>query len=286
MTLMAASADSSEAARTGPHDISILVVGDLEGDEFRDVPAAFEVLAPNPRLFVASCPREAEAWLERGEAPACIVVAQAYPGQYSSEAVGRLWSRAPLSRLVALLGSWCEGEARSGQPWPGALRVYWHQWSARAPRCLAQLAAGRCGPWTLPPTATDEERWAADVGGAEGPKLVGLVAIHTPHAAMAEWLSDACRRIGCATVWAGPCRPAHIAGARAALFDATDLGHREAEQLARFASRVAPAPVIALIDFPRFEDWRRAERCGAAAVLSKPTSVEDLWWQLRRLRGT
>jgi len=33
-----------------------------------------------------------------------------------------------------------------------------------------------------------------------------------------------------------------------------------------------PTPVIALLDFPRIEDYDRALEAGAAAVLSKPTS--------------
>ena len=57
---------------------------------------------------------------------------------------------APLARLCVVAGSWCEGETRSGRPWPGVWRVY--AISGRsARRELAALAAGRPTVWNLPP---------------------------------------------------------------------------------------------------------------------------------------
>lgn len=43
-----------------------------------------------------------------------------------------------------------------------------------------------------------------------------------------------------------------------------------------------PAPVIALLDFPRIEDYDRAMAAGAVAVVSKPLHLDDLFWQLDR----
>ena len=62
-----------------------------------------------------------------------------FPGQFSCEAIDRIRTRAPLARLVGLLGSWCEGEVRSGQPWPGTIRIYAHQWPGRAEQELKRL---------------------------------------------------------------------------------------------------------------------------------------------------
>src|SRR5262245_51191431 len=73
--------------------------------------------------------------------PELIVLTQSRPGEVSCEAVDRLRSAAPLSRLVGLLGSWCEGEVRSGHPWPAVERVYWHQWPAWLVREMRQLAS-------------------------------------------------------------------------------------------------------------------------------------------------
>ena len=48
--------------------------------------------------------------------PAAILFVQSRPGQFAQCDIERLHALAPLARLVALLGPWCEGEARSGHP--------------------------------------------------------------------------------------------------------------------------------------------------------------------------
>jgi len=68
--------------------------------------------------------------------------------------------------------------------------------------------------------------------------------------------------------------------ATAAIFDGSDLRGTECDELRHLAAALRPAPVIALLDFPRIEDHHRALCAGAAAVLSKPLSVDDLFWQL------
>ncbi len=60
-----------------------------------------------------------------------IIVAQDRPGQYSFNMFERLHNAAPLTPIIILAGSWCEGEARTGKVWPGATRVYAHQFVAR-----------------------------------------------------------------------------------------------------------------------------------------------------------
>ena len=67
---------------------------------------------------------------------------------------------------------------------------------------------------------------------------------------------------------------------RAAIFDANDRPPYQYEQLRRIAADVRPAPVIALLSFPRPEDRDWALAAGAAAVLSKPFLLVDLLWQL------
>ena len=156
--------------------------------------------------------------------PDVIVVAQAFPGQFSHQAIDRLRRLAPLARVVGLMGSWCEGEMRTGLPWPGAVRTYWHQWAARCDRELRRLAEGECCSWTLPPTATEEERLLADAecGRAHSPTVGGqsnchpsaaLVLIRARSHEMAEWLSAACRSRGFATVWQRTATAARVEGA-------------------------------------------------------------------------
>jgi len=97
---------------------------------------------------------------------------------------------------------------------------------------------------------------------------------------MWSWLAEACRSRGLAAVWQRGPQVVDVAGATAAIFDATDLGPAESAALRRLAAALRPAPVIALLSFPRVEDHDRALRSGAAVVLSKPAAVEDLFSNL------
>lgn len=261
-------------------EISILLVGQADRSEFREARSALDALGR-----VTGFP-EAEAALaaltEAEVAVDLIVVAQAFPGQFSHRAIDRLRRLAPLARVLGLMGSWCEGEMRTGRPWPGAIRIYWHQWLSRSIGEFGRIQRGECSAWGLPLTATEEERLLLAADQPE-PKRQGLIAIHTQPPQMQDWLSAALRRRGYSTVWLRPPRPARVEGPSAAIFDGTDCHGQQLEQLRHLAGMLHPAPVVALLDFPRIEDHRRAGAAGAAAVVSKPLHLDDLFWQLDRL---
>jgi hypothetical protein len=258
----------------------VLLVGSTARREFRDVRAAIGPLAD---VTPAADMEAAAAILSDAEiVPELIVVVQAFPGQFSAEAVDRLRLLAPLARIVGLMGSWCEGEMRSGKPWPAAVRVYWHQWPAQCAQQLGRMREGACGAWGLPATASEEERVLSLAEQPGGPSAAGLIAIHTPWFEMHDWLAAACRRRGYSTAWLRPGQSACVRGARAAIFDATECVDEEAQALSRLAAAVRPAPVVALLDFPRVDDRDGALTAGAAAVLAKPLLIDDLFWLLER----
>jgi DNA-binding NarL/FixJ family response regulator len=259
------------------NDISILLLGDVGRPEFR---RAREVLDAIGHVRRANGADDAAAELADGQwAPDVIVIAQAYPGQFSQAAVDGLRRRAPLARVVALLGSWCEGEMRTGRPWPGVIRLYGHQGLARCQRQLRQLVEGRLSAWDLPVTATEEDRLLA-AASTPWPQRQGLVAIATRRAEMEAWLAAACRACGYATVWLRPQDVARVEGAAAAIFDAAGSGQHELDEVRRLAAALAPAPLVVLADFPRVEDVDRLLAAGAATVLAKPLDVDDLVWAL------
>ena len=215
--------------------LSILLLGDADRTEFRDARPCLEQWGT-----VYSLPdvAAAAALLAEGQlVPDVILVAQAFPGQFSHPAIERLRRLAPLAPVVGLLGSWCEGEMRSGRPWPATVRTYWHQWPTRCNRQLRRLAQGECCAWTLPSTATEEERLLADaqcsphtpcadrdVLGKGSPlpgrhtecadyiNQRGLVLIHAQSHEMAQWLSAVCRSRGFATVWQRTGLPPELKG--------------------------------------------------------------------------
>ncbi len=262
------------------HTVNILLVGDLRRREFREARFAMDACGA---VVEAADVAAAYAVLAEGEqAFDLIVLATAYPGQYSCEAVERLRRLAPLSRVVGLLGAWCEGEMRSGHPHPGSIRVYWHQWIPRLGRESARWHDGvRCS-WGLPITAGEEERVLA-LAEEPIPKRSGLIAVCSQEFAIGDWLCAACRGAGYTTKWLRPGDLPADEKPVAAIFDANDQPHQQYEDLRRFAAALHPAPVVALMGFPRVEDRDRALASGAASVLSKPLLVEDLFWELDRL---
>jgi len=169
---------------------------------------------------------------------------------------------------------------RSGEPWPATLRVYWHQWVDRCAAELQRIRFGRPAAWSLPVTATEEERLLLELHDPL-PTGAGLIAVRSRSFEMADWLCDACRRQGYATVWLDQCSIPRIEGAAAALIDMADAGPDDLAELGVFAARLRPAPVLALMHFPRSQDVRHAGRYGAT-VLSKPVQIEDLLAQLAR----
>jgi len=101
--------------------ISVLFVGDSEWHEFQP---ACEELSATTQLSCAREAGDAARQLESGDAHVdLIVVAQIRPGQVSPAKVHALRTLAPLARIVGLFGSWCEGESRTGSPWPAIPRL-------------------------------------------------------------------------------------------------------------------------------------------------------------------
>jgi hypothetical protein len=257
-------------------EITVVLVGDTDRAEFREACASLEALGDT--TTVPDLDAAAERLIDAPLPPDLIVLAQSRPGEFSSPGVDRLRALAPLARMVALLGSWCEGETRSGRPLPGVIRIYWHQWLPRLAQELDRIRCGRCPTWGLPATAGDDERLLL----GSPPRLArhGLVAIHARRFEAADWLSAACRLGGYATVWLPPGWRTRVEGAAALVFDGSDFSGREPAELRRAGAELGPLPIVVLLDFPRAADRDRARAAGAAAVLSKPLLVDDLLWQL------
>ena len=288
--------DSDLAAAMPP--IRVLLVGDVQRPEFREAAATLGACASAAAVAGVA---EAESALASGEiSPAAIVVAQSFPGQFSHESIERLQRAAPLTRILGLLGSWCEGEPRTGRPWPASARLYWHQWPARAPRLFRRMNAGKVCSFSLPATATEEERLLADLeptfampagGGAclgqtaapgqlgSLPAHKGLAVVRCRWFAVWEMIAEACRHRGLSAVWRRD-DSTRLEGAAAAIFDCDRLDANEFGALRRMADSLRPAPVIALASFPRVEDQHRALAAGAAAVVSKPFAWDDLFAEI------
>ncbi|MBN2294296.1 MAG: hypothetical protein JXM70_17845 [Pirellulales bacterium] len=277
--------ENAQTRSTQPAN-TVLLVGSADRAEFHAARDQLESLACVRRVADIDA---ALAVLREGFVPELIVVAQSFPDEFSIEAVDRLRRAAPLARLLGLMGSWCEGELRTGHPWPAVPRLYWHQFPPQCDRELAKLKSGAGSTWGLPVTAGDEERLLAAHENIE-PVDGGLIVVWSRLFEMQDWISDACRLRGYSTIWLAPGRTTKVTGARAAIFDGCRCDDMEIGEMKELISLIAPTndnplPILALLDFPRIEDHKRAIAAGAAAVLSKPLAVDDLLWQLDQVVG-
>ena len=211
-----------------------------------------------------------------------VIFAQARPGQFSAGDVELVSRRFPLAHYVALLGSLCEGETRSGHPWPGVVRVYWHQFLAR---CESELRVSLFPTsWQLPRTASDVERTESVFERPQDPAS-GMIVVFTRNASLFDALSAACQTIGYSCVWCSNQRRRNFHGAVAAIWDGETQGQIDFLQLSRITAELPEVPVIALLGFPRHDQVLQAQAHGARAVVSSPFLLPDLWNAIRAVRG-
>jgi DNA-binding NarL/FixJ family response regulator len=260
---------------TLPHDPSVLVVGDAEHAELR---SAVDLLRETACVSVASHAEQAAADLaQAAQPPELVVLAQSRPGTVHPRALRRLEQLAPLAGVVALLGSWCEGQARSSRPTGGVQRLYWYDFAIWWARQLAHRRAGRGPDWARPEEgARNEDREAS---------RNGFILLSTAEWETATALADELASQGYATAWQPPGRRVVHHGATAGIWEGGQLDDREASRLTAFCRQLAreDAPVVALLDFPRHNRCRCALEAGASVVLGKPWLGVDLVGALERI---
>jgi DNA-binding response OmpR family regulator len=212
--------------------------------------------------------------------PDAILLAQSRPGESSTRNISALRARYPLTPIIALVGSWCEGDHRHRGVSQGVPCIPWHAWPVRLPEALDRLFAGKRGPWSLPLLSSEEERLChADESAC--PTLTGLYLVRTriyeTWSALADLLSSA----GASAYWLRSPGD-QVRGAKAILWDIARGDDMELDSLAAAKRRLA-VPIVALASFPRVADIERIISCETASVIAKPFAVDDLLTILQRL---
>ena len=245
-----------------PHPV--LAIGDLGHADFE---RAMELVRRTPRVAVLDRPNCRE--------PCELVLAfQQRSGSVDTQFLESLHERMPLAGKAVVLGTWCEGEARTGKPLNAFERVFWYQFPTWWSAVRDAWSGGGPTHWQRP-------------SGMPGrsPSLAGkFIAIDSGDADAAGALLAACESLGGSGVWHQRWRahPQHSA-ADAVVWVGAQLDEHEQQQLADCRSRLGPGvPLVVLLDFPRSEVLRRAEQLGATAVLGKPWRAECLAAALTR----
>lgn len=256
--------------------LRVWVLGDAGHEDFR---ACVEQIAA--RTEATLFPDWPDELAREAEPDLCVVLA-ARPGEFAPERIEALRHWAPLARVVGLLGSWCEGESRTGRPWTAVPRVYWHRWRAWFERELAAWENGECGTLSLPLTATEEERLLH--GGALSVDAGEVtIAIHSSSREMAGMLVEACAALGYdARRWEVDAASANEQPA-IGIYDAATCDAGMIEELHELAVGSPSTYWLVLANFPRPDDERWLREAGATAVLSKPLVIDELCFALTRL---
>ncbi|MCC7475661.1 MAG: hypothetical protein IT425_09710 [Pirellulales bacterium] len=243
--------------------------GQIEHPDFRE---SLALLARTSRLTTSA-----------EQSPDVIVVAQSRPGTASRALLESFKSTAPRAGVVVLAGSWCEGELRTGKPWPNVPRLYWYAFPTWWNQQLARRTAGGDPCWLMQtaPLFVEESNPVNPMSAAtnRGELMRDLIHVSSRDRESAAAIADALQSTGIVTVWRRPGQqiPAS-SSAVAGVWDGGQLTESEARDLATFCGRLAGhgASVVALLDFPRRDRVDLAYRLGAHAVLGKPWLAADL----------
>jgi CheY-like chemotaxis protein len=263
--------------------LPLLLIGDVTGSELREIAET-----------VSACDIDASPDIDRalakirdGYSPGVIVVEQSWPGRISASDFDELRRAAPLARIVRLLGTWMEGELRTGQPQPGTLRAYWHESATRIAQDIRNLWAGRKSNWTMPMTANDQERLLAAFGDSctfpkpQSPAI--SIAIYAQHRETAESLTEICNQCGWHGEWLREHQLAAPIAADAILIDSVCGVPAAIVSIRKLRPIAGTTPLIVLVGFVREDELLELLAVGVAAAVRKPFLVDDLKWHFERL---
>lgn len=214
-----------------------------------------------------------------------IVIAQSRPSQFPQERIDSILRKAHGTPVVAAMGSWCEGEQRSGTPLQGVKRVFWHQFEGQFEQFLAALSEDRYSSWTQPVTLTNADKIQSTVL----PSRAGQAkrAIHSGKSltvGVSAWnrdtwltLSDAVRCFGWQPVWVermASSMPTHQLDV--ILVDADSMTKDLMGRLMWIRRNVSRSPVVLLLNFPRHQDRDQYVDLGVREFVHKPFELTNL----------
>lgn len=268
-------------------DPRILVSGDYWHADFRDVIGRFDVpvtLAPIDRL---------QSLADRTFD--LVVLAQSRPDQIGCRVVEEIRDRFPLTPIVGLLGSWCEGSSRSGTPMPGVRRVYFHQWSGQFQNFVRQFQCNGITDWHQPATATSADQVLATQspdnklanGRTSSPVDQSATVVIGVSATSHDQFSNLRDAIG-AMDWQ-VCRLDQAAGISATTPTPACLcvdGNSESEPLRErivsLRKNYPQVPMVLVLNFPRSQTAEMAAEFGVREIVSKPFDLANLKLSLER----
>lgn len=255
---------------------SVMVIGDVSHPEMAHLlPSLTDVCQLSEAQDLAAA---IDQLAKMSVPPELFVLAQTRPGEHSQATLGQLRFLAPLAGLCVVLGSQCEGETRTGQPLPGIPRIFWHQWPQFWQEQRARWRRGLLPAWSLPATASEEDRLLATTDLTLPVATRCCVAVLATTHESAQTLADAIRAVGyCAEIGSASAVGAPDA-ADIVLWDASPAALADQRQVQAIRRQFPSAALIGLATFPRHTHHLP----GIDAVIAKPFRLELLQREIER----
>lgn len=250
-------------------DHKVLVTGDFWHSDFQSVLSQFEV----PVTLV---PFEKAKTLA-GSNFNLVVIAQARRGQHSATEVQELQTLFSTTPIVALLGSWCEGETRSGIPWPGVPRVYWHQWEGRYQKFVSQLKHHNITDWHAARTSTIADQ-VVNSKASDDPDSIRCVAISAWTNQQHAMVADALNHFGWSNCWVerSVWNATTSAAVDAIVIEADSCSPDLANRVKWVRRQVTDSPIVLIVNYPRQDKLKDLKAAGICEVVSKPFELNSL----------
>ena len=216
-----------------------------------------------------------------------VVVACSRRSQFAEARIEKLINRFVNIPVATLSGSWCEGEMRSGNPVPGLIRVYWHQWQGRLDCFFAQLAELGVSSWNLPKIATPADRILFDRKTTNGswnhqqrlPAPIGVSAMTEEKFLMvADGLGVSDSQVHQQAIWLETVDANDVATTELSVIciECNSITEFLKQRVGAIRIQHPDTSLILIMNFPRQHDIVAARKLGINEVVSKPFNVAEL----------
>lgn len=261
----------------------LLVSGEFWHSDFADLIGRVEVpttLIPGDRLSALS---------HSDDHYSAILIAQSRRGSVSQTFINHCRRLFPETPVIVLLGSWCEGETRSGTPLQHVVRMYWHEWNGSYRALSARLAAQGMplpGPSSKRPLeiVRQSENTGAVAAHAACEACLNVVAVSAMTLCQFETLEDPLRALGAAPIWLEQAawRAATPEEVSAVILDCDGISPILRGRMELVCETLPGSPIFLCLNFPRKDEIAELRQgFEIAGVISKPFDLHALWSTLQ-----
>ncbi len=252
--------------------IQVFVTGDYWHEDFRNVFSQMQVAT-------TMVPLETLNSFEFGPSTfGLIVLALSRRNQVSQSNVELLRSKMPVTPIVALKSSWCEGETRTGIPLEGVVSVFWHQWQGQFEAFLDQLTEHGIADWNLPATSSPADRVDQATRSSRLDTNHYRLGVSAWSQSQFDMIQDALRAIGWQSFWIERTRwdQQTLDSVAAICIDANSVSDDLKHRLKWLKNSFERVPHVLLLNFPRIDETNWASELGVHSIVSKPFQLVDL----------